>query len=72
MIGLITYGDGVVGLIIAKIPAKYPSLDPIVTGRLESGLPAPKKKSAAAREVVVAARRARGGGQHSEEMGGAD
>jgi hypothetical protein len=26
---------------LAKIPAKYPSLDPIVTGTLEGGLPAP-------------------------------
>ncbi|KAK3299654.1 uncharacterized protein B0H64DRAFT_317228 [Chaetomium fimeti] len=37
--GLITSGDGVVGLIVAKIPTQYPSLLPIVTDRLPGERP---------------------------------
>ncbi|KAL2128477.1 hypothetical protein VTI74DRAFT_9129 [Chaetomium olivicolor] len=38
--GLITHSNGIVGFIITKIPTKYPSLRPIVTGQLEGVLPA--------------------------------
>ncbi|KAL2171361.1 hypothetical protein VTG60DRAFT_3003 [Thermothelomyces hinnuleus] len=37
--GLITHGDGIAGFIIAKIPTKYPSLRPILTGQLEGAIP---------------------------------
>ena len=40
---------------MAKIPVKYPSLDPIVTGELKSGIPAPslRRKWAAQIEHTV-------------------
>ena len=43
------------GFIIAKIPAKYPSFLPIVTGKFEGGLPAPslRRKWAAQIEQTV-------------------
>lgn len=39
-IGLITPGDGIVGFIMAKIPAKHPSLLPIVTDSFPGKRPA--------------------------------
>lgn len=39
MLGLITHGDSIAGFILAKIPTKYPSLHPILTGKLEGAIP---------------------------------
>ncbi|KAH6842289.1 hypothetical protein B0I37DRAFT_195284 [Chaetomium sp. MPI-CAGE-AT-0009] len=38
--GLITHNGDIVGFLIAKIPTKYPSLDPIVAGYLQTAIPA--------------------------------
>jgi tRNA A-37 threonylcarbamoyl transferase component Bud32 len=39
VLGLITSDAGVVGFVLARIPAKYPTLQPVITGRLAGDTP---------------------------------